>query len=282
MAKRLAISISGQTRLYSKHWERFHTALEDFFYDYEIDLFGHTWNDCEHSQAINTEQQKKFLSFEMSSNLEIWNDWVRYDIFKRTPFRNSWNDDPEWQKFISGNDSGIIEFIKQRSIGAWAQIWSFNKTIGQINSYGYDGLVRYRWDNYFTEIPEEMKTAKNIIYNYLHKQKDFNSPFYTGGAECVSMGPQLMTHRTMQDTFMIFNKEGMDKLINASEDWENTLEKVTYDYNENYHGPSSHELWATYLHSCDQIKRCAALPNIRSTLEQEDEGVIKENKKWNI
>lgn len=282
MAKKLAVSISGQTRFYGRHWKRFHEGLEDFFCEYEIDLFGHTWNNCEYSQSINTEQRKKFKSFEMSSNLEIWNEWVKYDIFRRTPFRESWNDDPDWQQFIRGNDSGIIEFIKQRSIGAWAQIWSFNKTLSQINSYGYDGLVRYRWDNYFTGIPEEMKTCQNIISDFFNKEKDFDSPFYVGGAECISMGPQLMTHKTMQDTFMIFNKEGLDKLMYASEDWKNTLEKTTYEDNENYHGPSSHELWATYLHACNKIIRCAALPNIRSTLESEDEGLIKENKKWDI
>ena len=282
MAKKLAVSISGQTRFYGRHWKRFHEGLEDFFCEYEIDLFGHTWNNCEYSQSINTEQRKKFKSFEMSSNLEIWNEWVKYDIFRRTPCRESWNDDPDWQQFIRGNDSGIIEFIKQRSIGAWAQIWSFNKTLSQINSYGYDGLVRYRWDNYFTGIPEEMKTCQNIISDFFNKEKDFDSPFYVGGAECISMGPQLMTHKTMQDTFMIFNKEGLDKLMYASEDWKNTLEKTTYEDNENYHGPSSHELWATYLHACNKIIRCAALPNIRSTLESEDEGLIKENKKWDI
>lgn len=281
--KKLAVSVSGQTRLYGKHWERFHKGLEDFFEDYDIDLYGHTWNNCPHSYAINTEQQKKFLSFNMTSNSEIWNKWVKEDIFARTPWRQSWNDNPQWKTFISGNDSGIIEFIKQRSIGAWAQIWSFNETISQIQETNiqYDGFIRYRWDNYFTEIAEEMQTTKNIIHNYIYRKKDFENTYYTGAAECISMGPQLLSHRTMQDVFMVFNNQGMDKLKNANLNWIKTLEKITYDFNENTHGPSSHELWATYLHTCGLII-CANMPNIRSSLECEADGLIKENKSWNI
>jgi len=269
--KRLAICISGQTRIYNKSWEHFHRQLDEFFGDeYEYDLYGHTWNNCEYSSPVNPEL---FKSFHMTSNLDIWNDWVKHDIFARTPFRTTWNDSPEWISYINSNGQGIIDFIKQRSIGAWAQIWSFNESLKYIDPDEYDGLVRYRWDNGITTNQHELICATETIYDYLDgKVNNYTNP------ECLSMTPQLTTRYTMQDTLMVFNKRGLVKVKRP--DFLHTLEVCTYDNNQQRHGPSSHELWRIYLKSCNELVVVAGFPNIRTSLS--DGKHVKENKQWDI
>lgn len=270
--KRLAICISGQTRIYNKSWEHFHRQLDEFFGDeYEYDLYGHTWNNCPHSNELTSEQNEKFTHFHTTSNLDIWNEWIKHDIFSTTPFKSSWNNIPEWQEFISGNDSGIIEFIKQRAIGGWAQIWSFNEAVENVPQQ-YDGLVRYRWDTWVVDDADVTKATKNEIRHFLNKTGDFHQ---TPG-RCLSMGPQLIDILYMQDTFMVFDQEGMKKLITASNDFLVTLDKCVQQ-KEYINAPSAHELWAIYLKSCG-IKIVAGMPTCVNMIEYDQ----KENKKWSI
>tara|TARA_B100000927_G_C16472092_1_gene471993 strand:- start:175 stop:1002 length:828 start_codon:yes stop_codon:yes gene_type:complete len=274
--KKLAISISGQTRHYNKTCDEFHDDLHKVFGNhFTYDLYGHTWDNCEHSRPINPKQRALFKSFHMTSNLDIWNAWVKYDIFARTPFRRTWNDSPEWISYIDGSGHGITDFIKQRSIGAWAQIWSFNESLKYIDINQYDGLVRWRWDNGVTKNPHELECAIDTIYDYFRDDKTYT---YTGNAECLSMTPQLTTRYTMQDTIMVFNKQGLAKVKRP--DFLNTLEVCTYDNNEQKHGPSSHELWRIYLKSCSELIVVAGFPNIRTSLSIGKH--IKENKQWDI
>ena len=58
--KKLAISISGQTRHYHKTADEFHNSLDKLFGNLTYDLYGHTWNNCEYSSPVNPELFKSF------------------------------------------------------------------------------------------------------------------------------------------------------------------------------------------------------------------------------
>lgn len=279
--KRLAISVSGQTRTYTDNYLKFHKGLEILLGEYEYDLFGHTWNNCPDSKL--PQDKDKFTSIYSSSNLDIWNEFAKDDIFRCVPFRGAWNNDPQWQNYINGNDKDIINFLRDRAIGAWAQIWSFNQTLRDIDPEQYDGLVRYRWDIFPLHHNKEIMTvAKKYINDFLYKTDDFLYGSYIGRSNCISSGPQLINWQTMQDMFMVFDQDGMCKLKNAHTNWMHTLETIL-EVNNQTHGPSSHELWACYLEACKVITS-ACMPIVITQLDngKKPTEIYKENKKWNI
>lgn len=262
---KLAISISGETRLYNNehNLQQFHVALDKLFGKYEYDLYGHTWNRCEVPKDITS-----YTVFEQTDDNEIWEQLVKPNFFDFVPYRDEWQQLLEYQ-CIDDEPEKFIEFCKETSIGAYAQIWSWDKTIKQIfpRISEYDGVVRWRWDSNIEEgdelIDQKIFLAQEQIYNFLTKRESYDSQQYTGHNHVLTECPNNLHSNTMQDTFFIVDRMGVINM-NRQPILKSLSDAISNSLPLRY---TAHELWWQYLEAvnCPAI---AGLPQVRGSCRQ--------------
>lgn len=262
---KLAISVSGETRLYNNEYnlQQFHVALDKLFGKYEYDLYGHTWNRCEVPQDITS-----YTVFEQTDDNEIWEQLVKPNFFDFVPYRDEWQQLSEYQR-IESDPKQFIEFCKKTSIGAYAQIWSWDKTIKQIfpRISEYDGVVRWRWDSNIEEgdelIDQKIFLAQEQIHDFLTKRESYDSQQYTGHNHVLTECPSNLHSNTMQDTFFIVDRMGIINM-NRQSIVKSLGSAIRNSLPVRY---TAHELWWQYLETvgCPAV---AALPQVRGTSRQ--------------
>ena len=261
---KIAISVSGETRTHN-HLDSnqdFHESLEKLFGDWDYDLYGHTWQHCD--RPINL---YKFVDFKQTNQDDIWEQFVKHNIFDRVPFRTSWNDNIDYRRLFE-DDTGFLDFCKQRAAGCYGQIWSWHKTTKMITDSGkrYDFYFRWRWDN--SCIDEHVDEFNDTLHHFLN-----NTGNYAGWMEDSNIltAYPILNGNTMHDTFFVLKELFVDHNLC------NTLNNVVI--NNLPHRHTAHELWYGYLTELG-YHIAAGLPNLRKTIIKDE--YERPNKDWDI
>lgn len=263
---RVAVSVSGQTRSYNvqKNLNFFYKGLDSLFGTY--DLYGHTWNDCE--PPVDVDRYEQFVQTDQN---DIWERFVKHNIFDRVPFRPQWMDHPDFVRYFD-NETGFMEFCRQRSIGAYAQVWSWAETLSLMapRVKNYDCVVRWRWDNTVNDAEAKIEQFKETLDHWVNRTGDFDA--FVGGADVLTMVPDRP--HWMQDAIFVCRPGAA---LRKQAEPERILARVVN--NRLPRRDSSHELWYSYL-ECSGAIISTGLPHIRGGQIIED--FDKPNKLWQI
>lgn len=261
--KKIAISVSGQTRGHNQISKRWMKGLFHLFDGYDIDLYGHTWDYCELPKTLD-----KFKEFHVSSPEEIWTDFVQHNLFERVPFKQSWTETSEWEDILITNDfNKFMELCKQRSIDAYAQIYSFIKSLEKIKQENYDAVFRYRWDlGLSSELSDEIAYGKKMIRQFLYKEQEFSG--LNRDSTILSLSPIGITKDTMHDVAFLIDCKNPQFKTMKGEPLEKGLSRVIRGelVSRRLNG---HELWYWFL-KYHRFVIASGIPNSIFTLIRGD------------
>lgn len=281
--KKLLILVSGQTRALNEndHFEKFIAGIERVFGDYDYDLAGHTWNDQELPNDLT-----KFIRVHQTDQQDIVK-WVKKDFKRRVFVSNRWAGNPHYEK-IARNDSELMRFLLENSVGAYAQLWSFDLSLRfytkAIERRDYDAIIRYRWDTgpyavYYDH--EDLDKVELHVQEYKQKFYDFmhdDGIWADHDANFVCAYPAILpTHGGagfIPDHCFWMRPHCAEDLLNEE------LGQVLDELNEKHMDlPTSHSLWAEYLAHM-RVPVMAAAPDIHSCIFGEQD--TKSNHMWSM
>lgn len=246
---KIAVNISGQTRWHNLNEQWFYPHLEKLLEGFEYDLYGHTWDYCEKPNAI-----EKFTNFIQTDQNEIWDKFVKYNIFDRIAYRTNWIDLEEYNDALNGK-TDFLEFCKKTSFATYGQIWSWYECMKTIPTDDYDLILRWRWDIDAKIDPHHIFEFQTNIRNFSNKQGEYNSNLTN--SDVLTMSP--MVSGTMHDTCFAM-RAGSFKHF---DDIENQLDRVVRrNLPDRF---DAHELWFTYL--SDKSTVAYGLPQIVTSLK---------------
>lgn len=281
--KKILILVSGQTRALNEndHFEKFIAGIERVFGDYDYDLAGHTWNDQELPNDLT-----KFIGVHQTEQSDIVK-WVREDFKRRVFFTKKWAKNPLYEK-IARNDSDLMKFLLERSVGAYSQLWSFDLSLrlhaNKIHEAKYAAIIRYRWDTgpravYYDrkdldKLELKIQQYKQTLYDFIHR----DGIWAKHDAKLVCSYPAMFAAKDgcgfIPDHCFWMTPQIAQHLIGEP------LGEILDELNEKHvELPTSHGLWAEYL-SHTGVRVTAAAPDIHSCIfgKQED----KSNKIWSM
>lgn len=276
MAHKIAICISGQIRNYNIDDYKIIDSIEWLFdrEDFELDFYGHTWNDQEKPNNIS-----KFKGFVQEDQDNIWN-FAKKDLNKYVPYRQSWWEKQEYRDIIN-NEGNLVDFYKQRVKGGLGQVWSHHQCVRQIsNVFDYDAIIRCRWDGQLVEWnsfnkknDDNLEYTKTMVQDFINlRNDDFKthginglcSRTFVAGEDTPFIGDHFFVFKP--NTFM--NQPVEEIFVN--------MQLKTKTHNSIF--PVTHAGWYYYLRHGLNLKIAGVLPDVLDCNSKEH----KPNKDWNI
>lgn len=161
---KIAICLSGQTTYYNptNMMEMFSTIFPST--EYEIDFYGHTWNDQPLPENIT-----QFFKFEQTDQSEIFEN-LKEDIWDMAPYQKWWNNDSDYLE-------NPVDFVKERINITFGQFVGHHSCINLINNpKQYDAIFRWRWDAIHTKDDQihYASTYNNLIKDWVAAENNFS------------------------------------------------------------------------------------------------------------
>ena len=266
---KIAIVVCGQTRNHNEYASRWLEGLNILLEGYEYHLYGHTWTDCEDSMIHNN-----FHNYVKTDSSEIWDNFVKENIFSRIPYREDWQNHQDFNRVMDNQDN-FLEFCKRKGISTYAQTWSFIKALNTVPIKNYDIVMKHRWD--FTLCDTERNSHsfeyfKEIMKSFFDQTGEFETGY--SDSEVLVCGPSSASRGSIQDgTFFI--KTGnrfLSNIADNSPQYSLKLATKNVDIDRRSH---SHELWYDLIvKSGGNIT--VGLPNGVFQNESMDKGFFKE------
>lgn len=282
---KIAILVSGQTRNCTSiaNTKLFETVETLFPLDmYDIDYFGHTWNDQVKPDFV----EKKFKNFYQSDINDIWNFVKTQNIHKFVPYSWEWESNNSQYKDIKNDPIKFYNLAKSLTIASMAQLWSHlylaERTMNILKDK-YEFYVRLRWDcsiglHYSKNIEQEIeyfKSATNLwareYVNYEWHQYNKSNSFIltTTPARLNDTVPWTNDHIYLIKYRKLLSEKTKEKIFAQIAYQSDTM-------------PSSHTLWGTYFNVLAKDNNTlgihSALPDIIHKCSQKTEFA----KKWTI
>ena len=313
MKPKIALCFSGQTRGINNPNTPYRiddwNEILDLFSDYDIDMYGHTWDD----QETPDEQFGNFTIFKKTDQSIIWNTMNNLDNHQ---FWNFLPINPEMKKLKEYQD--VLNQTGDSSFIDWSK-WAINHTVGQVWSaqecfnylkstkINYDWVVRLRWD---LSIPRKKVTDQGELVTWTENEIDFlkeqfrdvfrsstigpvgrfsktksqfsyQRPYDILTSDCLySSGDSLGGNRFYINDLLFairgpvlkcdFNEEPIDML------------SAVYRNHRTGSFPYAHSLWAQYLSTKHNTWLYSGLPDIVSVNSRTGPGDYDEHKKWGI
>lgn len=270
---KIAICISGQTRGYNQNITEFQNLLDELFLDFDYDLYGHTWDDCELPKNA-----KDFKNLLVTDQEEIWK-FSKNHFFDIVPHRSEWNENSEYIKALEGKTS-LVELCKKLTKNAFGQFWSAYHSFNIVDkTQNYSLIVRMRWDNTLAfEIGEINRQSK--IENFRKTLLDFKlsknrfSGFHSQ-TDVLVTNEILFDNNGLffNDVFFILKSASLEKILNNSIDY-----SILNIYQMSDDRKTAHHLWSKYLIDICECKIGDGLDCIIGLTSINN--IEKENKKW--
>jgi len=270
--RKVAITISGQTRSYNteakRHLKTFIDMMEDRGYD--IDLYGIVWDDNE-----MPDNESDFVKIETRSQDDL-RDFIRRHISEMGSMIISKKHDPDLSdsfiEYIDGLPTKTEKEI-EFSVKRLAQVWGAFEAIQLIEDIEeYELIIRWRWDLGFyvkgvDSIIQKNDFNKTVLRSYFdglnevieetEEDRESRSYILFMGYAKLFNAKNEMSQMYLEDQFMILNT-----IAAASIQTVDTLDLLRYHYSTLPYGQrlGEHTLWtqiwkslARYLQMNDNI-----------------------------
>ena len=231
MKPKLAICISGQTRIHNSVEDEFHHGLKALFgSEFDYDLYAHTWND----QVLPT-QAHRYTVLRTTDQSQLWKHMVSQgNPFSAMILTEKLQNTPEYHTAISG-ESSLVNLMEKCITGIYSQLVSAWHAFDSVNEpEKYSAFVRFRWDI----------TARHPDWDNVEFAKNVRSLVESNSLQSTAIAVPLNHGLFMGDMCIGFTPQLYQRLVD--EHIHNIIHNMT-NHKPELQLESSHRLWENLI-----------------------------------